>query len=1004
MHKNYLGLFLSVFIGLSAFFANINISGPTIQSDEGSYLLNAAAIAGYNNDFSSKHHAGYSLFLVPAFWFAHTPHEIWVVVKLINSVLLFLTVFLLWKVSYLLRPNIGLFQRASGVFATGIYPAIFVMQGYAFPQLAFALCFVLFCLFFLLALQKKSQKLFRYWIFAGVTAGYLYWIHPTGIAAICALFLSSLILSFIRADLIKNALSMLLASGLMIFVYKVLFLPWLATKMTISGTASTLDYQSTSEMLKALISFPGILGMISRFSGSFFYLLIGSLGLLWVGLYELYVASRRTHPSKKYSDSSQIAFFVFLPTALILAAAMGAILFVATPQAMRLDHFMYGRYVDAFVLPVLLMGATSLYLRSALLAIPLAFICTFLMWLGFSEYEGIAFMNIASFWQVFYLLEGGLWVWLFSGVVLILLVGIVPRIVGLSLISIIFIISNYAQINWHILADIYCKKRISNASFIRKVYHPSSKVGFDHSGIDTEGKHVFWFDYGFILYDYKLQRCSAPKWIEESNGPFFSYDKNLDFKYSGVELLAACQAGGPFLWTTDSPNGIGTQKMNSNIWLEFGKDSSFLQRILRNGWNPMEESHIWSTDIASIKAKAAWFKQGKIPKFIILKTSAFAASPTKQVEVVFRSGEKTISRTFANSAIQEVTIPLASNASIVDVEISTPSALSPYDLKVSADKRKLGIALHGIKFSDTGIAESKAVETPLAYLLFFQSGENGVSLLKEGWNSPEATHVWSQADAKLLLPAPKGFETRECQGALEFWVFGATPDRPVDVFFESADSTWHWNEKITATSEEKMSIAFPLGLLPKSIRIRVPSATSPEKLIGTPDSRILGIALKRVSLTPISHTAELASQKYPFSFGNSGNGAPLLVSGWHPQEAEFTWSESEAILQLPLSKTAEGQTRPVVLKFFVFGASPQRSMDVFFESADPDWKWAHKLTTTEAGNLELKIPLPAGKSPRTIKISIPQAISPSELLGSPDPRILGIALRSVENEEPSIKK
>jgi hypothetical protein len=279
-------------------------------------------------------------------------------------------------------------------------------------------------------------------------------------------------------------------------------------------------------------------------------------------------------------------------------------------------------------------------------------------------------------------------------------------------------------------------------------------------------------------------------------------------------------------------------------------------------------------------------------------------------------------------------------------------------------------------------------------------------ILGNGWHNPETEQIWSKAEAELNFPVSDSMGKMDESLELEFFVYNASRERPVSVIFQSAENGWEWEKKVTANSNRLLSLKIPLSgaSVERKVRVLIPEATSPKKSSGSGDGRILGIALKRVSLTPSSHTAELASQTYPLSFGSSGNGASLLVSGWHPQEVEFTWSESEATLQLPISNLVEGQTSPVVLKFFVFGASPQRPVDVLFESTDPDWKWAHKLTTSEAGNLELKIPLPAGKSPRTIKISIPQAISPSELLGSPDPRILGIALRSVENEEPSIKK
>jgi hypothetical protein len=276
--------------------------------------------------------------------------------------------------------------------------------------------------------------------------------------------------------------------------------------------------------------------------------------------------------------------------------------------------------------------------------------------------------------------------------------------------------------------------------------------------------------------------------------------------------------------------------------------------VASEGWHMRESAFTWSKDEATLDLPIPKEFETSSPTHVItLRFSVFGASPARTMDVYFETkdtGHKWSEKiTATSSGDYMVEVPLDSAKGIRSVSISVPNAISPKELSGSADARILGIALKEIKIGAPSSSSTKS-QTSTSYPFLFQNGENGVSLLSEGSHSPEATHTWSQAEANLVLPVPKGFETGECRGVLKFWVFGASPTRPVDLFFESADSAWQWSEKITATSQSPMSIKIPLGISAKPIRIRVPSATSPEKIIGTPDSRIMGIALLEISLAP----------------------------------------------------------------------------------------------------------------------------------------------------------
>ena len=123
-------------------------------------------------------------------------------------------------------------------------------------------------------------------------------------------------------------------------------------------------------------------------------------------------------------------------------------------------------------------------------------------------------------------------------------------------------------------------------------------------------------------------------------------------------------------------------------------------------------------------------------------------------------------------------------------------------------------------------------------------------VLLDGWHALEADHVWSTSAASLLLPIPKYCEAEKCRFKIIFWVFGASSVRPLDVFFKSAEPAWHWSEEITAVSGDPIALNVPLvgGSGLRRINLSIPDATSPQHLIGSPDSRTLGISLQRVEV------------------------------------------------------------------------------------------------------------------------------------------------------------
>ena len=121
-------------------------------------------------------------------------------------------------------------------------------------------------------------------------------------------------------------------------------------------------------------------------------------------------------------------------------------------------------------------------------------------------------------------------------------------------------------------------------------------------------------------------------------------------------------------------------------------------------------------------------------------------------------------------------------------------------------------------------------------------------ILAEGWHPLESHHVWSTDKSALTVPVPNDCTAKKCFAILKFNVFGASQDRPTTVNFSSN----RWNSEITTTSDlgtvKEVSIPLTSSNGNQKINISIPNATSPQRLAGHADRRILGIGLLTIEL------------------------------------------------------------------------------------------------------------------------------------------------------------
>lgn len=684
---------LATVLAVATFAVNLGVKGPMIQGDEGSYLANAAAIAGFHNDMASSYYAGYSILIAPAFWIAETPQGIWAVIKVINSILFFFIVFSLWLIAKYFKPEVNYKIRLASVTLTSCYPMWVIMAGYSFAQIAFVPVFLLIVFIFTQAVNSKAIT----WFILGIISGYLYWIHPTAIVALISLVIATTYIAWIKGKF-RYLVVLVLTIGSMLLIYHIIIDPWLLEIMTVNKHFPNQHYPSTHQLLSNLSSLDKQKIIISIIGGHLFYLSIGTLGLLIVGtisLFEKVSGLCLLNISDLNFQLQDRSVGLFLLLSLFSSIALSAT-FLSSPS--RLDHWMYGRYVEGVIAPVLLLGVLTISWRKALWAVPVTIVAAWLLSLNMNNYGHTAPFNVSAFWQEFFIRDKGLWIWTLTGVIGILVISlcaVFSNRTTLIVTGAFFFTCSFLQIGYHSKYSLIALERWKAANQIRDSFPVGTCVGFDLNSANNEyNKLLFWFDFGFVLYNYSLQKLSFKEWIKSCDGPFFSYSKILHKQDIDIYPVVQSPFGGPTLWVKGQPPEI------KNFYpIVVAGSSPVLLQVLGFGWHDIEASLVWSSEKATLDLPIPDDCKTDECAFRIIY-SIFGASTNRVVDLKVKTIKSTStitsSYTINTPNPQEMAVPLQHNMNSQHIVFEVPMAISPNELYGKSDTRVLGLALREI--------------------------------------------------------------------------------------------------------------------------------------------------------------------------------------------------------------------------------------------------------------------------------------------------------------------
>ena len=536
---------------------NRQYTGPAYLSDEIGYLTKAAAFAGYPVDFSSYWHGGYSLMLAPIFWLISDPLLVWQGIIFFNAVLWAVSFALLFYLLKRLFPNQSFWVIFAAVTFSAAYPAWITMSGYAFATPGFIAVFMLT----LIALMKFpiGEINFKHNAIFAVLVGYLYWIHPLGLAVGMASVFVMGMLAFLYRK-IDFLIVHIVVVAVMIAVYQFVVHPWLQEVMSPPGLEASGHYIGFQELVRGLLDKQVLLITVVIILGQVSYLLVSSFGIISIGVREAWIrlmlSAQGTVRANLTRPSSLIPAFVVLSIAGIVC--MGAINFGQSTLSgrLRLDYLIYGRYAEMVLLPLLGIGFVSVWTKrwfAISTGVILIISIVFVVFLDYAKevvsVESINQINIPSFWPLPVFPGISLTWWFVAGATGVAMAGILGKRFFPLLVIPFFIVSIVNQENWHNNILSGYSNPTGLVHFVRQNFNPGSCIGIDmRSSADaplasSERRNM----YSFYFYDYDFRRMTISDWLKSCDGPFLTLHGRELAKKPGVTVIGRLEPSGLFV-------------------------------------------------------------------------------------------------------------------------------------------------------------------------------------------------------------------------------------------------------------------------------------------------------------------------------------------------------------------------------------------------------------------------------------------------------------------------
>lgn len=525
--------------------------GPAYLSDAVAYMVNAAILAGHHIDAMGSWHAGYSMVLWPLFWL-DDPALVWKGVLILNAGLVAASVLIASRLVLDLEPEAGRGVRSVVTLLIVIYPSFSAISGYGYASpLLTPLVMVIFRM--LLVAQGRG------WGFHGVLAvllGFTYWVHPIGVV-LCAAATLAYAATPWASQQARFLVPLVVVPALMVVVYKLGIHPWMYDRVTPAGFPRYDHYSVlTDQSVHSWLDRMGRMALIVL--GQFSYQVVASFGVVAVAMWSVLRLAIRRLQGRDVGvtklQAGQFAALLFAALSLLGVVAAGGWTFSWGTQT-RIDHWIYGRYTDSVVLPllvygyVLVFGKRPIWTWSLLIFLPLGVLGVGVALSMFAD-PGSAhsFQSTLAFWPSRFWAEGSYLAWfalgaagIFVAMAACLCLGVAWRAaVLMGLAGVVAGVLGVANFKDHQSILTSYSKPSAVVDIVRAGWPRGSCVGFVHplpAGLALMQRERYRM-YAFYLFNYRYQRQTVEQWQATCDGPLFSYSPQIALKDPRLVIFA----------------------------------------------------------------------------------------------------------------------------------------------------------------------------------------------------------------------------------------------------------------------------------------------------------------------------------------------------------------------------------------------------------------------------------------------------------------------------------
>lgn len=504
-------------------------TGPAYLSDEIGYLTKAAAFAGYPVDMASSWHGGYSLMLSPLFALSNDPFTVWQGVMVLNAAMWAFSFMLLFYFLRHIFPRHGFWAVFFAVVVSATYPSWISMSGYAFSTSGFVLVYMLSLLALIRVSGNNAFTIIPY----SILVGYLYWIHPTGVAVVAASLLVAAGLAWHTRRTAFFLLHSLIAAA-MIMAYQSGIHAWLNQIMTPENYSAWDHYGNLSTFLKrCLVSdtfwFQWPVAALGHSSA----IIISTFGVVIFAVAEsskkIFSSSERIQD--RDSDILTNSVLVFMIISILAVILIGSFVLECGIIELGLkrdfDLWIFGRYSDHVLLPLFATGLMVAWKgRYAVITCVFLFAAGLFLHIVTYETNAVSYINevnMQGFWPQSVFSNAGFLIWFALGMAGIILAGVLKKNIFAFVAMPLFFLSAMNQSAWHKSILSHYSNPTGVVDFVRSNFPFGTTIGFDPgqppAGPIKERRNL----YSYYFFNYDFRRMSPEEWMNGFNGPYLTY-------------------------------------------------------------------------------------------------------------------------------------------------------------------------------------------------------------------------------------------------------------------------------------------------------------------------------------------------------------------------------------------------------------------------------------------------------------------------------------------------